>query len=622
MKDLADFAAKTPFQLADLAKAEQKLISFGFSVEKSKELLSDLGDVAAASGSDIQDISLIFGQVSAAGKLTGERLLQLQERAIPIGPALAKTMGVAESAVRELVTQGKVSFADFEKAFTSLNDKGQFAFEGMARRSLTLEGRISTLKDNFDLLQADVGSKLSPTFKALVGTITTVIDKIRQLLSAGALDGLIKSFAENIPKAISFAFDAVQFLIDGFINFVQAVNTIRAAIVAVEIPIIDFAIGFVKAGIAVDKFLNLFTDRSDYIKSQQEFVKNLELLKETAIEQGTALLGANDKLEDSQNSLAKVIQDAKAFTLNAYNKETEAIKANEAADIEATQTKISNAKELTAEQLKAIQDELDAEKKRQEELKALREEGKLLEEAERLTQSEVAQAFRESELEVELAFLEQRDAALLAARLREAQSETEKQIIIQKIKNDSYDKQFKDKENFDKRQIQLEQRTSQARANILSGFFNLAGTLAKQGSKEQFLIQKAGAIAQTIIATNQAAAQALAVPPSPNVGLASLAKAAGGLNLATIVAQTIQGFQNGGVVAGQSFSGDNVLARVNSGEMILNREQQSNLFKIANQGGAGQQEIMVTSIVNLDGEEVARSVSRQVANGFKLGEVV
>ena len=46
----------------------------------------------------------------------------------------------------------------------------------------------------------------------------------------------------------------------------------------------------------------------------------------------------------------------------------------------------------------------------------------------------------------------------------------------------------------------------------------------------------------------------------------------------------LPGFKDGGIVPGSSFSGDNVLARVNSGELILNRSQQANLYKMA-QGG-------------------------------------
>ena len=44
-------------------------------------------------------------------------------------------------------------------------------------------------------------------------------------------------------------------------------------------------------------------------------------------------------------------------------------------------------------------------------------------------------------------------------------------------------------------------------------------------------------------------------------------------------------FATGGIVSGSSFVGDNVIARVNSGEMILNTRQQANLFSMLD-GGA------------------------------------
>jgi len=46
-------------------------------------------------------------------------------------------------------------------------------------------------------------------------------------------------------------------------------------------------------------------------------------------------------------------------------------------------------------------------------------------------------------------------------------------------------------------------------------------------------------------------------------------------------------FESGGIVGGSSTSGDKVLARVNSGEMILNKAQQSSLFRML-QGSGGQ----------------------------------
>lgn len=48
---------------------------------------------------------------------------------------------------------------------------------------------------------------------------------------------------------------------------------------------------------------------------------------------------------------------------------------------------------------------------------------------------------------------------------------------------------------------------------------------------------------------------------------------------------TIPKFENGGIVGGNSFYGDRVIARVNSGEMILNSVSQRNLFNLLKNGG-------------------------------------
>jgi hypothetical protein len=46
-------------------------------------------------------------------------------------------------------------------------------------------------------------------------------------------------------------------------------------------------------------------------------------------------------------------------------------------------------------------------------------------------------------------------------------------------------------------------------------------------------------------------------------------------------------FASGGIVGGTSFTGDHVIARVNSGEMILNKAQQNRLWSFINGGDMG-----------------------------------
>lgn len=209
VKDLQEFSAKTPFQFEGIAKASQQLIGFGFQADELPEKLQRIGDVASAVGRPIDEVGFIFGQVASASKLTGERLLQFQERAIPIGPAIAKTMGVAEESVKDLVSEGKVSFEIFEKAFQSLSDEGGLAFEGMIKQSTTLDGVLSTTKDNISLLAAGVGQELLPFVKEAT---TQFLKFIQSLRDSDTFLNLIKgtiSFTGKIILGTAEAFETL-----------------------------------------------------------------------------------------------------------------------------------------------------------------------------------------------------------------------------------------------------------------------------------------------------------------------------------------------------------------------------------------------------------------------------
>lgn len=78
-------------------------------------------------------------------------------------------------------------------------------------------------------------------------------------------------------------------------------------------------------------------------------------------------------------------------------------------------------------------------------------------------------------------------------------------------------------------------------------------------------------------------------------GIASQAKLKFPLNIIAMAATAaglvasianIPKFANGGIFTGNSFVGDNMFARVNSGEMILNNRQQRNLFNLLNGNGS------------------------------------
>lgn len=232
VKELADFAASTPFQFPDIAQAGQQLLGFGFEADKISEKLQQIGDVSAAVGAPLNDLTLIVGQVASVGKLTGERLNQLQERAVPIGPALAKTMGVAETAIKDLVSRGQVDFATFEKAFASISQEGGLAFKGMEKRSQTLEGVISTLKDNFSALAGDIGKQFLPVLKAVASGMTSFIQFIRSNPVIASLSAKVLALGAGLSALVGV-------LGAGTLAFFK----IRAAILAANVATKTLSIG-------------------------------------------------------------------------------------------------------------------------------------------------------------------------------------------------------------------------------------------------------------------------------------------------------------------------------------------------------------------------------------------
>jgi len=71
--------------------------------------------------------------------------------------------------------------------------------------------------------------------------------------------------------------------------------------------------------------------------------------------------------------------------------------------------------------------------------------------------------------------------------------------------------------------------------------------------------------------------------------LVAIASAAGVANIAATAdaEPTSPTFATGGIVPGSSFSGDKIIAKVNSGEMVLNTQQQAQLFNMANGNNGG-----------------------------------
>lgn len=129
---------------------------------------------------------------------------------------------------------------------------------------------------------------------------------------------------------------------------------------------------------------------------------------------------------------------------------------------------------------------------------------------------------------------------------------------------------------------------AQANINIATATANLITAIAGDQNKAAFIIAKGAAIAQAIVATNLASAQALAVPPAPNFALAGMAKTAGAINIAAIAATAIKGLQSGVDSIPGIGSRDSFPAMLAPGERVVPSKSNEDLTAFLEEVRAGE----------------------------------
>jgi tape measure domain-containing protein len=181
LDELQGFAATTPFQLPEIQQSARSLLAFGEAADQIPTTLRRIGDIAAGTQTNIAELATIYGKARVQGTLFAEDINQLTGRGIPVIQEFAKQLGVSESQVKKLASEGKVGFANLEQAFISLTSEGS-KFGGLMNRMSTTDlGEWSTILDNATKLTTDFGEAMKPTTDAIQDAVTGVIDALSRM---------------------------------------------------------------------------------------------------------------------------------------------------------------------------------------------------------------------------------------------------------------------------------------------------------------------------------------------------------------------------------------------------------------------------------------------------------
>jgi len=181
LDDMADFAAKTPFEYPDLLDATKRMLAYGFAADDVFPMLRAVGDATAALGmgsEGVNRIILALGQMRAKGKLSAEEMRQLTEAGIPAWEMLADAMGKTTAEIMDMQQKGLIPA---DKAIQMMTAGMNKRFGGMmANMENTWVGVTSTIKD---IWRMTVGTLTQDLFGGLNAMLIKVRDFLQQFYS-------------------------------------------------------------------------------------------------------------------------------------------------------------------------------------------------------------------------------------------------------------------------------------------------------------------------------------------------------------------------------------------------------------------------------------------------------
>lgn len=307
LNDLQAMASTTPFETTDLISATQTMIGFGISAQDSQKYLSVLGDIAMGDSEKLKGLSLAFSQVQSTGKLTGQDLLQMINQGFNPLLYISKMTGKSMATLKEEMGEGKISAKMVGDAFEYATQKGQPFYQAMENGAETVNGRISTLKDNFMIMIGNLTESLLPIFEKVVDKLIELTEKFsnlsdeqkEQVLKWGAIIASIGPVLMILGKLVSGL--GSVFTIIGKVKGMgglAGLATKFSALLPVIGPVIGVIAGVV-AGIAVLVHV-LGGPKEALEKLKQAFEKVKEVIA-TFLER----IDFKDKIEGIKNKLSE-----------------------------------------------------------------------------------------------------------------------------------------------------------------------------------------------------------------------------------------------------------------------------------------------------------------------------
>lgn len=225
-------AARTPFDTANLVKANEYLISTGETAENSRKTILALGDAVSAVGGGSDELGRMaqnLQQVKNAGKATAADIKQFAYAGIDVYGILADYTGKSTAEVQKMT----VTYDLLTAALQNAAEEGGRYYNSMNAQSETINGKLSTLKDNATQLSGALTANLTTAFGNLVTKANELDVAMKDGFDTGGFVGMMNAASETEPKLSAVA-SAAKFCAEHSEALKIALGTLAAAFITAK----------------------------------------------------------------------------------------------------------------------------------------------------------------------------------------------------------------------------------------------------------------------------------------------------------------------------------------------------------------------------------------------------
>ena len=238
------YADNTLWDRSTTQEAAKTMLGFGVSTETVVDDMKMLGDVAMGDKNKLSQLALVFGQISAAGKLQGQDLLQLINAGYNPLLDISEMTGKSVAQLKEDMSKGLVTFDMVREAFQKATGEGG-KFANMTERI------AETSYGAFEQLKGKLLSTLLELYRIIQPVIIPVLNMLGKVLEfIGKMASWVADNLSSLAPVIKVAAVAIGAYVVAT-NLATVATSALAAVFKVIIALMNLnPFGLIVAGIA------------------------------------------------------------------------------------------------------------------------------------------------------------------------------------------------------------------------------------------------------------------------------------------------------------------------------------------------------------------------------------